>query len=44
MNWKGFGRQNSWPNLKYYPKMPGGNEHKHEEPQQKKMILGKRPT
>ena len=39
MNWKGFGRQNSRPNLKYFPNMPGGSEHNHEEPQQKKLSI-----
>jgi hypothetical protein len=29
MNWKGCGRQRSWPNLRYY--LPGGAVENHEK-------------
>jgi hypothetical protein len=32
MNWKGFGRKQSWPNRGTIPVFPGGTEESHERP------------
>jgi hypothetical protein len=34
MNWKGYGRKQSWPNLRYgtTQQFPGGTEENHKKP------------